>query len=66
MFMIIMYNYLFIIHNMNQPTLTHTVSLPAPQKYPPMIGAHIARNTQPPTQYLGKGRGYSTYYPMLF
>jgi len=34
--------------------------------YPPMIGAHIARNTQPPTQYLGKGRGYSTYYPMNF
>ena len=34
--------------------------------YPPMIGAHIARNTQPPTQYLGKGRGYSTYYPMIF
>lgn len=32
----------------------------------PMIGAHIARNTQPPTQYLGKGRGYSTYYPMIF
>ena len=34
--------------------------------FPPMIGAHIARNTQPPTQYLGKGRGYSTYYPMMF
>lgn len=32
----------------------------------PMIGAHIARNTQPPTQYLGKGRGFSTYYPMQF
>ena len=32
----------------------------------PMVGAHIARNTQPPTQYLGPGRGYSTYYPMLF
>ncbi len=34
--------------------------------YPPMIGAHIARLTQPSTQYLGKGRGYSTYYPMNF
>ena len=34
--------------------------------YTPMIGAHIARLTQPPTQYLGKGRGYSTYYPMNF
>jgi hypothetical protein len=34
--------------------------------YPPMIVAHIARLTQPPTQYLGKGRVYSTYYPMIF
>jgi hypothetical protein len=34
--------------------------------YPPMIGAHIASLTQSPTQYLGKGRGYSTYYPMNF
>ena len=41
--------------------------IPEPKtNYPPMIGAHIARNTQPPTQYLGKGRGYSTYYPMNF
>ena len=40
---------------------------PAPKaNYPPMIGAHIARLTHPPTQYLGKGRGYSTYYPMYF
>jgi hypothetical protein len=29
--------------------------------YPPMIGAHIARLTQ-----LGKGRGYSMYYPQIF
>ncbi len=36
--------------------------LPEPKvNYPPMIGAHIARLTQ-----LGKGRGYSTYYPMNF
>jgi len=34
--------------------------------YQPMIGAHIARLTQPSTQYLGKGRGYSTYYPLYF
>ena len=41
--------------------------IPEPKaNYPPMIGAHIARLTQPPTQYLGKGRGYSTYYPMNF
>ncbi len=41
--------------------------LPVPKtNFPPMIGAHIARNTQPPTQYLGKGRGYSTYYPINF
>lgn len=63
-----MYKYLFIIHNtkMNQTTLPHIIQLPAPQKLPPMIGAHIARNTQPPTQYLGKGRGFSTYYPLQF
>ena len=37
-------------------------ALPIPKEnYPPMIGAHIARNTQ-----LGKGRGFSTYYPMNF
>ena len=35
-------------------------------KLMPMIGAHIARNTSPPTQYLGNGRGYSPYYPMIF
>jgi len=51
---------------MNQGSSPRIISLPPPQKLPPMIGAHIARNTQPPTQYLGKGRGYSTYYPMLF
>jgi hypothetical protein len=36
------------------------------KNYPLMIGAHIASLIQPPTQYLGKGRGYSTYYPMNF
>ncbi len=36
------------------------------QNYPPMIGAHIARYTSPPTQYLGAGRGYSGYNPLLF
>jgi hypothetical protein len=35
-------------------------------KLKPMIGAHIARYTSPPTQYLGSGRGYSGYNPMLF
>ena len=39
---------------------------PQPKKQMPMIGAHIAKNTSPPTQYLGKGRGYSPYYPMIF
>jgi hypothetical protein len=38
----------------------------ADAKLMPMVGAHIARNTSPPTQYLGKGRGYSPYYPMIF
>jgi hypothetical protein len=41
--------------------------IPGPKtNYPPIIGAHIASLTQPPIQYLGKGRGYSTYYPMIF
>ena len=35
-------------------------------KLMPMIGAHIARYTSPPTQYLGPGRGYSGYNPMFF
>ena len=47
--------------------ISMTLTFPPPKtNYPPMIGAHIARLTQPPTQYLGKGRGYSTYYPMNF
>jgi len=46
--------------------MPQTIPPPQTPKYPPMIGAHIARNTQPPTQYLGKGRGYSTYYPIQF
>ena len=33
-----------------------TLTLPPKTTYPPMVGAHIARHTQPPTQYLGKGR----------
>jgi len=32
----------------------------------PMVGAHIARHTSPPTQYLGQTRGYSGYNPLLF
>lgn len=32
----------------------------------PLIGAHIARYTSPPTQYLGSGRGYSGYNPLIF
>jgi len=32
--------------------------LPVPKtNFSPMVGAHISRFTQPPTQYLGKGRG---------
>lgn len=41
--------------------------LPVPKtNFLPMIGAHISRNTQLPTQYLGKGRGYFIYDPMNF
>jgi len=63
--------YLLYITHMNQENHTapiintkNTMSTSALSR--PMVGAHIARNTQPPTQYLGTGRGYSTYYPMLF
>ncbi len=50
-------------------TATVPATVPATKStssFRPMVGAHIARNTQPPTQYLGPGRGYSTYYPMIF
>jgi len=35
-------------------------------KQMPLIGAHIARYTSPTTQYLGPGRGYSGYNPIIF
>jgi len=41
--------------------------IPEPKtNYPHMIEARIARNTEPPTQYLGNGRRFSTYYLMNF
>jgi hypothetical protein len=39
---------------------------PPNYKLKPMIDAHIARYTSPPTQYLGPNRGYSNYNPLMF